>query len=98
MKTSKPTKSKTQVFKAKGGTLSTLHKGFLDLRALGPVQMRRSSEISLDEETQKYYITFLEPELASENPRFRDIFFDTYELAVEREIIEINQARLNGVL
>jgi hypothetical protein len=89
---------KTQVFKAKGGSLETLHKGFLDLRQLGPISMRRSSEIEFDEVYQKFYIKFLEPELIQFNEEYRTIFFDTYELAVEKEIEVINAARLAGIL
>lgn len=89
---------KTQVFKAKGGIMETLHKGFLDLRELGPVSMRRSSEILFNETEQKFYIKFLEPELEYLNNMMSEVFFDTYELAVEREIKVINCARLNGIL
>lgn len=89
---------KTQVFKALGGQMETLHKGFLDLRTLGNVEMRRSSEIKLDPNAQKFYIEFLEPELLQFNPQYREVFFDTYELAVEEEVRFINEARLNGVL
>jgi hypothetical protein len=99
---SKPEKSsnppKTQVIKSKNGVVETLHKGFLDLRKLGPITMRRSSEIKLDEETQKYYIEFLEPELTIFNQEYRTYFFDTYDLAVEREVKFINWARKNGLM
>lgn len=89
---------KTQVFKVKNGTMETLHKGFLDLRKLGPITMRRSSEIEFDENTQKFYIRFLEPELEWMNETQREFLFDTYELAVEEEVRIINQARLQRAL
>lgn len=91
---------KKQVFKAKGGQMETLHKGFLDLRELGPVQMRRSSEIKLDETTQKYYIEFLEPPLVELglNEKIRNLQFDTYDLAVEQEVMWLNEARKNGTI
>jgi hypothetical protein len=92
------TTKKSQVFKAKGGIMETLHKGFLDLRKLGPVSMRRSSEILFNEIEQKFYIKFLEPELEYLNNMMTEVLFDTYELAVEREIKVINRARLEGIL
>lgn len=90
--------SKTQVFKAKFGQMETLHKGFLDLRKLGEVKIRRSSEILFDEDKQKFYIHYLEPSLASFNPEFRSVFFDTYEQAVDREVQFLNECRLTGKL
>ena len=90
--------AKSQVFKAKLGSMETLHKGFLDLRELGNITMRRSSEIEFDPVYQKFYIKFLEPELTQFNEQYRTIFFDTYELAVEKEVEVINAARLSGIL
>lgn len=89
---------KSQVFKAKNGVMETLHKGFLDLRQLGVIEMRRSSEIEFDASEQKFYIKFLEPELEQYNVEMRNHFFDTYELAVEFEVFFINRARLDGKL
>jgi hypothetical protein len=89
---------KSQVIKARGGVVETLNKGFLDLRKLGPITMRRSSEIEFDEHEQKYYIRFLEPKLEQYNPEMRSHFFDTYELTVEFEVYFINRARLDGKL
>lgn len=90
--------AKTQVFKARGGQMETLHKGFLDLRTLGQVSIRRSSEILFDEDEQKFYIKFLEPRLESYNSEFRSKLFNTYELAVDAEVTFLNECRLTGKL
>jgi hypothetical protein len=87
------------VVKAKGGIMmETLRDNDLDLRKFGEVSVRRSSEIQFDEANQKFFIEFLEPQLKERNPEFRTKFFDTYELAVCKEVEVINEARKSGVL
>jgi hypothetical protein len=86
------------VVKASGGMIMETLRGPLDLRKMGPVTVRRSSEILFDEEAQSFYIHFLEPQLERFNLELRSLFFDTYELAVDEEVERINTARKTGVL
>lgn len=89
---------KSQVFKAQGGRLETLEKGFLDLSRLGPVEVRRSSDIKFDDKQQQWYIHLLEVKLQSWNPQIRDFYFDTYQEAVDFEVEFLNNCRLDGLL
>lgn len=89
---------KTQVIKFSGSILEgskaeTLRGGLLDLRKLGEVSLRRSSEIEFDETTQKHYIKLLEPKLSYLNETLRSMFFPTYEEAVDFEVRLLNYAR-----
>lgn len=89
---------KSQVITARGGKLETLTKGFLDLSRLGPVEIRRSSDIRFDTEHQRWYVHLLEEKLQGFNSQIRDFFFDTYEEAVEFEVEFLNNCRLDGLL
>lgn len=84
---------KTQVIKFKDGQAETLRGGFLDLRKLGEITVRRSSEIEFDEHEQMHYIRLLEPALEHLNDGLRNLFFATYELAVEHEVALLNEMR-----
>lgn len=83
----------TQVIKFKNGQAETLNKSFLDLRRLGHVSMRRSSEIEFDETEQMHYIRLLEPKLEHLNETLAGMFFPTYEDAVDFEVRLLNFAR-----
>lgn len=89
---------KTQVFKARGGTLETLEKGFLNLAQLGEVEVRRSSDIKFDAKQQQWYIHLLEEKLQGWNSQIRDFFFETYQDAVDFEVEFLNNCRLDGLL
>lgn len=89
---------KQQVIKFSGSLetgfkAETLRGGFLDLRKLGEVSVRRSSEIEFDETTQMHYISLLEPKLEHLNETLRGMFFPTYEDAVDFEVRLLNYAR-----
>lgn len=76
-----------------GSIAETLRGGLLDLRKLGPVTLRRSSEIEFDESCQMHYIKLLEPTLEHLNPSLREMMFPTYEDAVDFEVRLLNYAR-----
>ena len=76
-----------------GSKAETLRGGLLDLRKMGEVTLRRSSEIEFDETAQMHYISLLEPTLDHLNPTLRQMFFHTYEQAVEFEVKLLNYAR-----
>ena len=84
---------KTQVIKFKDGMAETLRGGFLDLRKMGDITVRRSSEIEFDEGSQMHYIRLLEPALLHLNDKLRKLFFPTYEAAVEHEVALLNNMR-----
>lgn len=89
---------KKQVIKFSGNLLEgskgeTLRGGLLDLRKMGHVEVRRSSEIEFDSEQQMHYINLLEPVLSHLNPTLRQMFFTTYEQAVDFEVRLLNYAR-----
>lgn len=88
-----------QSIKAVGGQLKTLHgSGSFDLRSMGRATINRSSLINFDEQAQKFYIEFLEPELVKFNQSIRNMFFDEYKDAANKEIDMINEYRRQGVL
>lgn len=91
---------KKQVIKFSGNLFTgvkaeTLRGGLLDLRKMGEIEMRRSSEIEFDNSRQLHYIRLLEPTLDYLNPTLREMFFPTYEDAVDFEVRLLNYARKN---
>ena len=76
-----------------GSKAETLRGGLLDLRKLGDTEMRRSSEIEFDSESQLFYIRLLEPTLSYLNADLRGMLFPTYEDAVDFEVKLLNYAR-----
>lgn len=108
--------SKEQIFTiSEDGTIKTLRsKSGLDLREVGPVSVKRVSEIEFDTDRQKWFTHLLDPDrlltahmLASLDIPLNTswdvgadgvLYFNDYDEAVEAEVMYFNSKALEGAI
>lgn len=86
-------------FMPNGSAQSTLKDSVFDTRFLGSRRIERVSEITFNQEVQKFYIFWLKGPRAGTIESNKDgvpLYFDTYDSAVEFEVASINCLRLIG--